>query len=262
VKESLKALLLFANNMAYRFLNLRITKTPPFGGETYMTDLVAHEILMSACKRTMTSENSLFNLVEAVRYVELNKIEGDIVECGVWRGGSIIAILKTLLSINSTSREIYLYDTFEGMTDPQNIDRSMMGKFASDLMARKSTKIDRGHEAGVVAYASISDVQSGILEIAYPVDKVHLIVGDVTETLRVHKHRKIAILRLDTDWYLSTKSELVHLWDLVSPGGIVIIDDYDYWQGSRKAVDEFFAERNIQLFKMKMASGGRIIVKN
>ena len=108
MKESFKALLLFANNMAYRFLNLRITKTPPFGGETYMTDLVAHEILMSACKRTMTSENSLFNLVEAVRYVELNKIEGDIVECGVWRGGSIIAILKTLLSINSTSREIYL----------------------------------------------------------------------------------------------------------------------------------------------------------
>jgi len=262
MRELLRKVAFSTNEYLYRILKIRVTRTSTFGSETQLTDLAAYAILQSVRNRTMTSESSLYNLIEAVRYLELNKIEGDFVECGVWRGGSIIAVLKTLESANSFEREIYLYDTFEGMTKPINVDRSFLGSSAVDVLHKSRIGRRTQHQAGVIAYSTLSDVRTGIEETNYPSNKIHYIVGDVIETLKSSSHKKIALLRLDTDWYESTKTELEHLWDSVSSGGIVILDDYDYWQGARKAVDEFFYERGINLFKMKLTSGGRIIIKN
>ena len=262
MSELLKKFSFSINAYLYRILKVRVTRASTFGSETKLTDQAAHVILQSVKNRTMTSESSLYNLIEAVRYIELNKIEGDFVECGVWRGGSIIAVLKTLESVYSFEREIYLYDTFEGMTKPINVDKSFLGSSAIDVLHKSRIGRRTQHQAGVIAYSTLSDVRTGIEETNYPSSKIHYIVGDVIETLKSSSHKKIALLRLDTDWYESTKAELEHLWDSVSSGGIVILDDYDYWQGARKAVDEFFQKRGINLFKMKLTSGGRIIIKN
>jgi hypothetical protein len=80
---------------------------------------------------TMTSNERIFSVIEAAKYISLNKIEGAVVECGVWRGGSTMAAAKTLLELNDTERELYLFDTFEGMPTPDAQDVSHLGVAAA-----------------------------------------------------------------------------------------------------------------------------------
>jgi hypothetical protein len=217
-------------------------------------DEEARRVIRAVKPRTMTSHEKLYALILATRYVVASHIPGAMVECGVWRGGSMQAVARTLLERGATDRELHLYDTFEGMPEPTEKDQRYDGRAASDLL-ESSDKT-----AQVWAVASLEDVQAGMAETGYPLERVHYHPGRVEETIPGDAPGEIAILRLDTDWYDSTRHELEHLYDRVPSGGVVILDDYAFWQGSREAVDEFLERTGERLLLLPMASG-RIAVK-
>jgi O-methyltransferase len=217
-------------------------------------DADAVQTIEAVAPWTMTSPEKLNALILAVRHVVKRKIPGDIVECGVWRGGSMQATARTLIESGDTSRHLYLFDTFEGMPPPTEEDRRHDGQSAAELLAAN----DRS--SGVWAVASLEDVQDGMSHVPYPDDQVHYVAGLVEDTVPDKAPEQISVLRLDTDWYASTKHELDTLYSRLVPGGVLLIDDYGWWQGSRKAVDEFLEETGEQLLLLRMAEG-RIAVK-
>ena len=205
---------------------------------------------------TMTSDTQLCGLIHAVRYVVQNHIEGDFVECGVWRGGSMMAMAYSLLALGET-RPLHLFDTFEGMSAPTDQDVHPGGWRAQELLdAAKSKKT-----ADIWAYASLEDVQRNMRSTGYPQEQLRYVKGKVEDTLPQKMPAKIALLRLDTDWYESTRHELIHLYPLLAPNGVLIIDDYGHWAGSRKATDEYFAGLKFQPFLNRLDYAGRLLVK-
>lgn len=210
-------------------------------------------------KYTLTSPERMYALIEAVRYVVRNKISGDIVECGVWKGGSMMLAAKTLMESNNTNYDLYLFDTFEGTTKPTNVDEDYLG----NSMLTTWEKEFEGKEkmAASADYASLEEVQKNLFSTEYLREKIHFIKGKVEDTIPENAPEKIAILRLDTDWYESTKYELEHLFPRLSSGGILIIDDYGHFKGSKKAVDEYFVKNKIKYFLNRIDYTGRLIVK-
>ena len=213
------------------------------------------DIITAARPFTMTSVERMAALIDAVAYVSANGISGDIAECGVWRGGSMMAIALTLLAHGDQSRSLYLYDTFEGMSAPTDDDKSFDGVSANEQLQRDA----KG--TGIWCYASWDDVRTNILSTGYPEQKVHLIKGKVEDTIPHTLPTSLSLLRLDTDWYESTKHELTHLYPLVHAKGILVIDDYGHWQGARKAVDEYFQGEGGNVYLHRIDYTGRILVK-
>jgi len=212
------------------------------------------DLIKLARPYTMTSWDKLTALVLAVRHVGLHVPEGDFVECGVWRGGSVHAIARTLMSVGVTDRDIYLFDTFSGMTEPTDRDVDENGRTAAERLATSSKK------ARIWALASREDVEAGLATLDYPQERFHLVEGPVEDTIPAQAPASIAMLRLDTDWYESTHHELIHLYDRLVSGGVLIIDDYGSWQGSRQATDEFLAGLKSPPL-MQRAGNARIGVK-
>ncbi|MBL7770099.1 MAG: class I SAM-dependent methyltransferase [Flavipsychrobacter sp.] len=207
----------------------------------------------------MTSHERMQALIQAIDYLEKHKIEGDIVECGVWKGGSMLIAAKRLLNNNSKERNLYLFDTFEGMSNPTDLDISSIdNEKASDLLG----KVEKTSGDNIWCYSTEQEVAKTMTSSGYPVSKIHLIKGKVEDTIPHKSLNRIALLRLDTDWYESTKHELENLFDLLVPGGILIIDDYGHWSGARKAVDEFIEKRKLKLFLNRIDYTGRIAIKN
>jgi O-methyltransferase len=203
---------------------------------------------------TMTSYERLFGLVVAVRYIAHHAVPGAMVECGVWRGGSMQAVARTLLARDAADRELHLFDTFTGMPPPSSADRRIGGASAEELLSS-------GPRPGLVrAIADLDDVRAGMAGTGYPPERIHYHPGRVEDTIPGEAPEQIALLRLDTDWYESTKHELEHLYARVATGGVVIIDDYDYWEGSRKAVDEFVEATGARLLLVPLDTA-RIAVK-
>lgn len=215
------------------------------------------EIIHSVKPFTMTNTERIFSLIQSVRYVIQNKIPGDIVECGVWRGGSMMASAKTLVQLNNQEKKLFLFDTFEGMTKPESIDISKSNMIASEEFNKSKTDED----SSTWCRASLDDVKSNLFKTGYDQSKIHFIKGKVEETLPRNDPQSICILRLDTDWYKSTKHELTHLFPKISKGGVLIIDDYGFWQGAKKAVDEYISENNIQILLNRIDHSGRIAIK-
>ena len=211
-------------------------------------------IVRTVRKRTMTSHEKLNALIVATRYIVDHDIPGALVECGVWRGGSMQAVALALRDRGRTDRDLHLYDTFEGMSEPTEEDKAMDGTPAAELLARAS------RDARIWAVASLEDVQEAMAETGYPGERVHYHVGRIEDTIPAQAPERIALLRLDTDWYESTRHELEHLYARVPPGGVVIFDDYSTWQGARKAVDEFLAAGGEPLLLVPIGAG-RIAVK-
>ena len=206
---------------------------------------------------TMTTPERIASLCNAVNYLVKNNIEGDFVECGVWRGGSTMAAIDTLMKAGDTSRTVYLYDTFEGMSEPTEHDKELSGT-AADVLLDSSVKEDA---TSVWCYSALEEVQKNVGTLNYPAAKVHYVKGKVEDTIPQTLPGKIALLRLDTDWYESTKHELEHLYPLLVPGGVIIIDDYGHWEGARKAVDEYIESRKLPLLLNRIDYTGRIGIK-
>lgn len=220
-------------------------------------DQAAAAIIRRVQPYTMTSPERLFALIQAVRYVSKAEVPGDIVECGVWRGGSMMAAALTLLECKDRSRRLHLFDTFEGMTKPTDRDLSIDGGTASDLL--QSSR--RSDPTSVWCCAGLDDVASAMGETGYATEQLHFVKGAVEQTLPNHSPSHISILRLDTDWYESTMHELKHLFPKLSKGGVLLIDDYGHWEGCRAAVDEYFADNKVPILLTRIDYTGRMAVK-
>jgi O-methyltransferase len=224
----------------------------------FPTDFTQEEIdiFNQVSPYTMTSKERVFSLIQAVRYVARHQIPGDIVECGVWKGGSMMTIAKTLLAEKDLNRELYLFDTFSGMSEPSEVDYDSSGQDAAELL-----EIGSKGDRWIWCEAPLEGVQQAMLSTGYEQNKIHFIQGKVEDTLPANSPEKIALLRLDTDWYESTRHELIHLFPRLSTHGVIIFDDYGYWQGMKKAVDEYFEEHNIKILINRIDEYGSIAIK-
>jgi hypothetical protein len=205
---------------------------------------------------TMTSLERRASLIGAVDHLVRHGIEGDIVECGVWRGGSMMAAALALMARGQTHRHLWLYDTFEGMSEPTAADRSHDG-----VPARQQLDATARGE-GVWCEASLEDVRANLAATGYPMAQIHFVRGKVEATITGEPGsapERIALLRLDTDWYESTRHELQQLYPRLQPQGVLIVDDYGHWQGARQAVDEYFAGTPAYLHRVDYTA--RLLVK-
>lgn len=212
-----------------------------------------------ACRPfSMTSVERMYALWQAIGHIVGKDVAGDIVECGVWRGGSSMAAASALVKAGAANRDLWLFDTFEGMSEPTEKD-------VDALTGRRMTEEWEEHrgaeEDPVFAFGALDEVRRNMGTTGYPAELLHYVVGKVEDTIPEQAPQKIALLRLDTDWYESTKHELEHLWDRLQPDGVLIIDDYGHWAGARTAVDEFFAERADAPLLSRIDYTGRIGIK-
>jgi hypothetical protein len=219
-------------------------------------------IVERATPFTMTGPDRLHALVDAVRYCVAAGIPGDFAECGVWRGGSVLAMILTLQSAGIDDRDIHLFDTFEGMTEPTEQDVSAHDRPALETWQEAQASGTRAWDAvfGESAYGE-DMVRQTLLETGYPADRLHLVRGPVEETLPDAAPERIALARLDTDWYESTHHEMLHLYPRIESGGVLIIDDYGHWQGARRAVDEYLEEMGVALLLNRVDYAARIALK-
>lgn len=215
----------------------------------------ARNVIETVAPFTMTSPERILALRDAVKHVCRHRIPGAIVECGVWRGGSMMAAALTLLATGDR-RHLWLFDTFEGMSPPAEADRDVHGTDAAALLAAEDRLT-----GGTWCYSPLDDVRANVLATGYPAELVHFVQGRVEETIPGTIPDEIAILRLDTDWYESTKHELEHLYPRLAVGGVLIIDDYGHWQGARRAVDEYIDVTGARLFLSRIDYTGRLAVK-
>ncbi|MFO0322968.1 MAG: TylF/MycF/NovP-related O-methyltransferase [Bacteroidota bacterium] len=207
---------------------------------------------------TMTSTERMYALYNSVNYILNNNIKGDFVECGVWRGGSAMLIAKMLNNKNITDRKIYLYDTFEGMVEPTKNDVDLIGKSASIIFQEKIVT----NESSTWCLADLSDVKANLKLTDFSEKNLVYIKGKVENTIpQTVPNGSIALLRLDTDWYESTKHEMNYLYPKLENNGILIIDDYGHWEGCKKAIDEYFSINNINILLNRIDYTCRVGIK-
>jgi hypothetical protein len=236
---------------------LRVRRAGP-SGQQFDADMEPEfrEIFRRCQPYTMTSVQRMYALYQSVRYAIGAGIPGAFVECGVWRGGSSMLAALTLRAAGDESRELWLYDTFEGMPEPAAVDVDYRKVPARGEWQRRATS-DRNDWA----YASLEEVEANMRSTGYPTANMKLVKGKVEERLPATAPAEIAILRLDTDWFESTLHELRHLYPRLAAGGVLIIDDYGWWQGAKQATDQFLAESGVALLLTKIDFTGRLAIK-
>jgi O-methyltransferase len=227
---------------------------PPWPADFREADIALYR---EVAPYTMTTPEAIYALAEAVRYLAANEIPGAIVECGVWKGGSMMAVARTLLELGRTDVDLYLFDTFEGMTEPTGKDIHWTGESAKELLAREARQ-----DSILWARAPLEQVLHAMSSVGYPAHKTHFVKGRVEVTIPDQAPDLIALLRLDTDWYESTKHELVHLYPRLAPGGVLILDDYTWWRGAGEATDEYLRDNRPAPLLVRIDDGGvRVAVK-
>lgn len=221
---------------------------------------------------SMLAPINLFTLYEQAVYCEQRNIPGCYVECGVWKGGAVGIMAKANLDFGKSRREIHLFDAFDDICPPDAaIDGEKAIKDAKEIMGLEEVAEMRGQLDSVKgAYDKMGghgtiDICKKLLVniIKYPASKIHYHKGWFQETIPIDKDEinSIAILRLDGDWYDSIKICLENLYDKVEKGGLIVIDDYGYYEGCTKAVNEFLEQRNIKTFLSYSRPGCRYFVK-
>ncbi len=215
--------------------------------------------LYELCREhTMTSLERMYALWSATRYVAENGLAGDFAECGVWRGGSLMLMALTLLRHGDTTRNLWLYDTFGGMTAPTAEDvQEMSGRTAAEILEQHP----RSADDPFWGIASRAAVAANLRRTGYPFERFRFVEGDVMTTLPESAPDALALLRLDTDWYASTRHELEHLYPHLVRGGVLIVDDYGYWRGARKATDEYLDRLRPRPLLHRIDYTGRVCVK-
>jgi O-methyltransferase len=214
------------------------------------------DVIMPACiNNIMASELDSFETIYAaynnVKYIIESQIPGDIVECGVWKGGMTQLAALTMIHLNDTSRNIYLYDTFEGMPLPDKSDIDWDGKRAIDTWQKVT------FSGGTWGFGgNINSVAQLMYSTNYPKEKIIFVKGKVEETIPETIPKNISLLRLDTDFYQSTLHELQHLFPILVKGGVLVIDDYGYYLGARKACDEYFKKNKIKILLSRISNLG------
>lgn len=213
-------------------------------------DDFAHSVIATVRPYTLTSDERVAALTASIEYLVRAGVPGAIVECGVWRGGSLMAAGLALKRLGVLDRDLYGFDTFTGMTEPTEVDIDYEGNPAGPIEPVDDPDLQRMNMRAVTAAVDRS---------GYPTERLTLVPGRVEDTLPAQAPEAIALLRLDTDWYESTRHELEHLYPRLAKGGILIVDDYGQFQGARKAVTEYFASQPV--FISRIDYTGRLVVK-
>lgn len=205
---------------------------------------------------SMTSIERMYGLYSAVNHLVRLEVPGHFVECGVWQGGSAMMMACALMQ-KSQQRQIWLYDTFAGMTEPTDADLDFAGQAAAKKW--QSKQVGDGNQW---CRAGLELVRKNMASTDYVEDLIRYVEGPVERTLLENIPDQIALLRLDTDWYESTKVELEVLYPRLVVGGVLIVDDYGHWQGARRAVDEYFQRPDVRPpLLVRMDYTGRIAVR-
>lgn len=205
---------------------------------------------------TATSVERMYALYQSVRHLVRLGIDGDFVETGVWRGGSSMLAALTLERCGDTTRRLWLYDTYSGMPEPTARDVDYTGRSAAEEWDQHP-----GHLSDDLACeASLDEVRRNLSSAGLNLARFEFVQGLVQDTIPARVPAEIALLRLDTDWYESTRHELEHLYPRLRVGGVLILDDYGHWAGSRQAVDEYFIRQPRPLMQ-RLDYGGRAGVK-
>jgi O-methyltransferase len=191
-----------------------------------------NEILNFVSPYTVCDNARILNVLQVIDWIAKENIPGDFVEAGVYKGGIIMAMALKCKQLGLT-RKIYAYDTFSGMTAPTGLDIDINNMRALDLMDKSSYV----YSEAIHCKSSLEETKENFEKTGY--SNVVFCEGDILQTSLHSIPQEIALLRLDTDWYESTKFELDHFEPQVRKGGYVIVDDYGHWKGSRKAVDDF-----------------------
>jgi O-methyltransferase len=218
---------------------------------------VEHEfaLLYQRCQPyTMVDLQRCHTLYTATRYVIEHGIPGDLVECGVWRGGCSM-LMAMVAAARQATRDLLLFDTFTGMTQPCEHDINAKGE-----SAEAKWQANQKGEHNEWCFAPLDEVRRNMAGTGYDPQRIHYVRGPVEETLPHAAPEQIAVLRLDTDFYQSTYHELVHLYPRLAVGGVLILDDYHHWQGQQKALQQYFTEQGIGMM-LTYASTSAVGVK-
>ncbi|MFB0505772.1 MAG: TylF/MycF/NovP-related O-methyltransferase [Thermodesulfobacteriota bacterium] len=229
-----------------------------YNKEYYPKDMdIEFKEIYEQCKDyTFTNIEKMYSTYKATEYIVNSRIPGDFVECGVWKGGSSMIIAHTLLRMKDMNRKIYLYDTFEGMTKPTEKDIKITDGFPVIISWERKQR----NNCKKWAFAPMRKVKKNMLSTGYPQENIIFVKGKVEITIPNTVPSKIALLRLDTDWYESTYHELEYLFPLLSNKGVLIVDDYGFYAGAKEASDKYFKENNISILLHRI-SWSRIGVK-
>jgi hypothetical protein len=225
-------------------------------------DRLERRILVEICHLLAQTGGSIAQLSRAVTYIVEAGVDGDFVECGVYKGASIVCMIRTLQALGIADRRFWLYDTFEGMPKPDTIDRHYAQTHEEDGGLKSWHRNKFSDERGSNwCYCPIGEVQTTVFRTKYPRDKLTFVKGLVENTIPRQAPDQIALLRLDTDFYSSTRHELIHLYPRLAKGGVLIVDDYGAYQGSRLASDEYFRDNNVKPLLSRIDENVRMFVK-
>jgi predicted O-methyltransferase YrrM len=215
-------------------------------------------LLYDQCKDyTMTTIERMYSLYQSMNYILKNNIEGNFVECGVWKGGSSMLIALMLQKQQMNNRKLYLYDTFEGMSEPSEFDKTFSGQSAEVLLTKEKKEI----QSSVWCYSSLDEVKLNLYSTGFAKENIIFIKGKVEDTIKDNLPGNLSLLRLDTDWYESTKIELELLYPLLQNNGVLIIDDFGHWDGAKRAVVEYFEKIKLNPFLFRIDFTGRLMIK-
>ena len=203
---------------------------------------------------TVVPPERIYTQTRAVEYIVKHGVHGAFVECGTWKGGSSMALARALKRLGATDRDLYLFDLFANNWPMPTEHDVHNGQSALEM-------VKAGYEVPQEHLYTLDDVKRNMGLAGYPEERTHYVMGSVMDTVPANAPGQIALLRLDTDFYESTLHELVHLYPRLVSGGVLIMDDYGDWEGSRKATDEYLAEHNIPLCLIRVDVGARMAVK-
>lgn len=237
----------------------RILRRVPYAGALYQVlrtarsagaDAFAIRLFLIVRPFTMVTDARIRNIYDLATDVERRRVQGAFVECGVWRGGCA-AVMAAVAKRARSGRKLWVFDSFEGLPEPTEKDGQKAAEYSGTGAGGVLQPIGR-------VVATLDEVRRVMTKLAIDPAAVVVRRGWFQDTLPAARSEigPIALLRLDADWYESTRVCLENLYDLVVPGGHVVIDDYDYWEGCRRAVDEFLAKRGLRAVLRPIHSGG------
>jgi hypothetical protein len=201
-------------------------------------------------KNTMVTPKRLNNVYDLTEKIITENINGDLVECGVWKGGCV-AIMAYVQKKHKSYKKIWMFDSFEGLPEPTEEDGENAKIYAKNKNKGNLRSIKK-------CVGPLEDVKAIFKKLDLNWSQAVVKRGWFQETLpNANKELKeISLLRLDGDWYESTKICLDQLYTKVSKGGYIIIDDYYHWEGARKAIDEFLQKQKIKAKIIKIDNDG------
>lgn len=244
MKKLIKNLLKKNKKLVDLYISMYWLRDIPF--KDYINIMKLNLILKVKPRYTMVNYLGLSNIYELAVSVEKNKVEGCFVECGVWRGGCA-AVMAGIVRRFKSKRKIWLFDSFAGNPEPTPEDGEK---------ARRAFG-DEGLQGRLVSTGACAASSNEVIRLfsSFKLYSDNIIIkeGWFQDTLPKFKNTigPIAILRLDGNWYESTKCCLENLYSNVISGGYIIIDDYVFWEGCRKATDEFLVKEKIDNVRLK-----------